>query len=626
MEAGDVGAAALLALELVCLGAAAWRVAGRLTTDVVDRSVVALVTSLGATCALLLGLGSIGLLSRVPVAVGVVLISGAVLQRTRPSPSTRLRLAGLDAGATTALAVAVAAVSLTLFVGLRGSSEEVDTRQYHAPNAGFWLATGDLKELPPAVPGYATNAYPSNHTLTALFLMLPTGSDELAYSINAAWAALIICASASAARGLGGRAATGAIIGAAFVLAPVSFHTHANSLMNDWAAAGGTLAALALVLRMRTADTPVPWAGLAGVAAGLAAGSKYTGFVPAAAALVAIPFLAPSTRRTRCVLAGGAGAALLTIFWLLRNALLLDNPLYPLEVGPLRGSASPLNELRTTVLDHVLAGRADVVRRWLALSLDLYGPLAIVVPLGVAVAVMMRRRVGTVTTTAAIAVVSALAYVLTPTTGGGPEGIPFLLASQLRYAMPAVAVGGALVAALLPRGWWWISLLLLAHPVVQVVRGPGYRDDVDLSLPVVAGVALAVVAVGVFLVQPVSARAVSAGAFAVAFAAGVAAFVLQGDGPPTAVERLLPSGGTVAVVQVLDVRALMGEDFRLRIVAPPGDAIREADALDEALERLDADVVAVGDGETVLKPRGWDGPTGWRLAGKSRGVRLWVRP
>ena len=127
-----------------------------------DRALVGVVVALVDIVATLQLLGAVHLLSRGWVLVGHGVIALVVVMRvpvnevepTTPRPRT------VRAVVTALLGLTMASFAVVL--GLHGRSLESDTVQYHAPNAGEWLRTHQLWDLPFAVPGYFTNAYPSN--------------------------------------------------------------------------------------------------------------------------------------------------------------------------------------------------------------------------------------------------------------------------------------------------------------------------------------------------------------------------------------------------------------------------------------------------------------------------------
>jgi hypothetical protein len=606
--------------------AAAWRAAGRLVgSDPLDRAFAAAVLALGGLCAVLLALGICGLLTRAATTVTLVLLGALVIVRV-PSTETAWRrpehrrpewLIVIGLGALTA--------GVALALGLKGYTTSNDTLHYHAPNAGTWLHAHSLLTLPVATPGYLTNAYPSDHTLTGLWLMLATGADQLAYAVNVAWGLLAVLSAAVLTRALGGRATIGALLALGVVLAPVTFATQANSLLSDIAAAAGIVAGAAAALRAAAGPRSTEWAVLAGVGLGLAAGRQYTALLPAAA-VVALPLVMHGRRGLRPALTMVAAAAPLVLFWLVRNTVEFGNPLYPQAVGPLAGYTSPLARFDTPIATHILEGHGEIVGRWLRLARDLVG-FAFVLPLGAAAAgvVGWRRRRRGVVAAAGVVLVSFAGYLWTPFTGGGPDGTPLLIGSQLRYALPAFLLAAPVVAAVAGRRLAIAAALpMLVFGAVKIVEGKGARADVDLTTTaVLSGLAFGVVALAIALRDGHATRRAPApvlAALAAVLVAGATALVLheQAPRPPTVTEALLVAcpDPHVGVVAAQDVRSLMGREFELPVVAvdEPAEAGRRpiptGPALDRRIAALAPDVVVAYPGPT--QPAAWRGPPGWK--------------
>lgn len=616
-------AALVLTAGTGALASASWRAAGWLVgSDLLDRAFAALLLALAGLCLVMQSLGILGLLYRWPVTLVLIGLAAVVLSR-RGRPAERQARARPGFEELTAVALATVLAVLAIVLGLQGITASPDTLQYHAVNAGTWLQAHSILELPPADPGFATNAYPSDHTLTGLWLMLPTGSDELSYVINVLWGALVVLGGAMLTRTLGGRAAGGAMLTLGVLMTPLVFNSQANSMLSDLAATGGIVAGTVAGLRALRAPRDWPWALLCGLAVGLAAGSKVTAFVPGAAILAMI-MIARDGRWRRTGIALAAAGSLIG-FWLIRNAVEFGNPLFPLDLGLLRGHQSPLTVFETPIASHILDANRTIVSRWLELVRDSYG-LAFLLPfaaiLAGAVAWWHGRR--ELALAGAVTFVALAAYFVTPYTGGGPDGTLFLIGSQLRYAIPAVCLGAALVAAAAPR---WVPVIAAAlvlfgaYRLAEVDESP--RPDVDITAArVLLAAAAAVVVTVVWAKRPRVNAAASLG-IAAAGLLTVALFLHAKDPqPPTLTEKLLAncSGGRVGVVQFRELRVLMGRRFDVPLVmvdraAPAGRTpILDPAELDRRIAELRPDLIAHAPGP--LQAAGWDGPPGWRVVAR----------
>lgn len=616
-------AALILAVGAAALAGASWRAAGWLIGgEPLERAFTAILLALAGLCLVMQALGIVGLLDRWLLTLALVAVAAVVLSRSRPIVADpAMRRPGIEELAGVALAAVLAVLAIVL--GLQGVTTSPDTLQYHAVNAGTWLTTGSILELPPAVPGFPTNAYPSDHTLTGLWLMLPTGSDQLAYAINVLWGALVVVGGALLTRTLGGRAAGGALLILGVLMTPLVFDSQANSLLADLAATGGIVAGTAAGIRALRAPRDWRWALLCGLAVGLAVGSKVTAFVPGAA-VIAFVMIEREGRWRRIGVTLGAAASLVA-FWLVRNTVEFGSPLFPLDLGPLEGYESPLTAFETPIATHILDADGAIVSRWLELVRNLYGPAALLpIAAVVAGAVAWWRGRREFALAAAVAFVALAAYSVTPYTGGGPEGTLFLIASQLRYAIPAVCLGAALVAAAVPRFAPPIAVLLVAFGAYRLAEvDETSRSDVDLTTPRVLFAAAVAIAVALVWARRPSVKAPLALASTGLLAVGIALFLHTKDPqPPGLTERLLANcqQGRVGVVQFQGLRTLMGRRFDVEIVmidraSKAGRTpILDPAELDRRIAELQPDLIAHTPG--LLQAPGWDGPPGWRVVAR----------
>lgn len=654
----------LLLIQVAGVIVVSARASGRLVRDrspAADRWLIGVVLALAQMVGTAQVLGILHILSAGALAVVHLAMGVAALILLPPTPAASPERGGLPGAATAAVGVGLGSLSLAL--GLYGRSEESDTVHYHAIKAGAWATSHNLWQAPFTAPGYLDAGYPSNLEVAAAWLVAPIGSDRGIYALNVLWAVMLVLGVAIIARELGAALWSGALAGITVMSAPFVFSTQTHSLSTDTAASAGIVAAMALFLVARRSPAP-PWSWLpAGLALGLSAGSKYTAFLPAVGVLASGVLLIeadpPLLRRVRRPALAALVASPLVVFWIVRNWVQFGNPLYPLDltVGGLtllEGGQTPLSRYEASMMHHVLTASMEPLRTWASLVRSLMGPVAIVAAAGVIGGLwagVTRRDDRRVTIVAAVALLCGLAYLITPYTGGGEEGVPFLIASQLRYSLVVIALAAACFAAALPR---WITtpslVVSLAWCVWKIVEGPGFRSDLDLSWRVVAvGGALTALAgqLGVLQVRrratPASAAARSlprlAFGAATLIAAAVVLVVWSGEEPPgtaqprevRAVLAAAHESGPILVVGVNDLRSLLGPGFEgtLTKVSAGGVAGERVEldgaALTAKIEAAGPALVAVGPPSPLL-PDDWTPPDTWVEVGRVDSARLYRLP
>jgi hypothetical protein len=223
---------------------------------------------------------------------------------------------------------------------------------------------------------------------------------------------------------------------------------------------------------------------VAGLAAGLAAGTKLNFLLPAAVLVVGLAVVAPQATRWRALATAGFGALAGGGYWYLRNLAHSGNPLPWFDhLGPISLPA-PEQALGGreghTVLSYLTDG--SVWSDWFLPGL--HGGLTVLWPLivglallGLALSLGMSRPSGhgpglgrrasrrpTADSTAAtktpatateaerllrviglVGLAAALAWLIAPTSASGPQGLPRGFESGLRYLAPALVLGLALL-------------------------------------------------------------------------------------------------------------------------------------------------------------------------------------
>jgi hypothetical protein len=206
-------------------------------------------------------------------------------------------------------------------------------------------------------------------------------------------------------------------------------------------------------LHLGRAITP-PALAVAGIAAGLGAGTKLSFLAPVAALTVAVTVIAPRTTRLRAAALWGIPMLAAGGYWYVRNLIAVGNPI------PYIGSLGPIS-LPAPVRDFQLRpdfavvhywNDTEVWRNWFGPGLDdSFGtlwPLILAAMIAVAVLAIWRGREPILRALGAFVIVTTIAYLFTPLTAAGEEGQPISFVWNVRYLAPAVAVGLAILPCL----------------------------------------------------------------------------------------------------------------------------------------------------------------------------------
>ncbi len=185
----------------------------------------------------------------------------------------------------------------------------------------------------------------------------------------------------------------------------------------------------------------------AGLATGMAVGTKSTALAMAAALSVAVLFLAPAGRRWTAAgwwfAAGLAGGG----YWYLRNLAITGNPLPQVEsLGPI--SLSHPERLQTGRPDFSIAHYATDTDVWseyfrpeLHEAFGALWPLVILAAMAGGLTALLWGRTRVLRWIGGVALFGMLAYLFTPLSAAGIEGAPEGFGINLRYAIPALLAG-----------------------------------------------------------------------------------------------------------------------------------------------------------------------------------------
>jgi hypothetical protein len=413
------------------------------------------------------------------------------------------------------IAVVVAHWGLWTDSALNRGMFNFDSLWYHMPFAASIAQSHSVTGFHHTETVFANWFYPQNSELLHAVGILLVHRDTLSLFINYGWLAIAFLAAWCIGRPYG-RGHLGVIAVAILLESHILVVREPAAAKNDLAVAALLLAAIAIVVSAwagREAEgedresgragvtLPVGWPlAAAGLAIGLAAGTKVT--VLALAGGVSVAVIALSARgRRRAAAAWWFGAALLGGgYWYLRNLIAAGNPIP--EIGHLGPVSLPHPEhLQSARPDFDIAHYATDTGVWsgyffpgLHSAFGGLWPLVPLIALAGAVLALGWGRNRALRWLGGAVLFGMLAYLFTPLSAAGPQGEPTGFELNIRYVLPALLAG----LALLPlsrlfddrRRQW----ALLAGLLVLLVLTD--RSDTVLRDPSrLAGAAIAIVLV-----------------------------------------------------------------------------------------------------------------------------------
>ncbi len=486
-------------------GSPAWLAAG----------LVAIAILLG--CAELLG--AAGLFEPLPYllvvsAVGLGLRAGLSAARSHargtaaPDPGLGMRLCGLAIAAVVVAHFCVG-LRLRLSTGMTG----FDTTWYHAPFAADFAQSGRTFDLNLIAPQFLAWFYPQNSELLHGVGILAFSRDLLSPLLNLGWLGGCLLAAWCIGRPYG--AAPVSLAGAAVALGSGAFADQAGEARNDIVALFFVLTAVAIALnaaerpgraRRLPGDSAVPRGAvaLAGLSIGLAAGTKVNYLAPAVALVAALALIAPRGARLRALVTGGLPALAGCGFWYLRNLVDAGNPLpWVKHLGPI-ALPSPEQAIGGREGFGALHYLTDpgVWSDWFApglhQGLGVLWPAILLAGLGGALLCLGRYSEPALRACAIVVLALVGAWLVAPASASGPDGQPLGFLSGLRYLVPALALGLALLPlapSLRWQGarWALLAAFALALPFTAASGEPWYSGY--LAGAVLAGALAACLAV-----------------------------------------------------------------------------------------------------------------------------------
>jgi hypothetical protein len=388
-----------------------------------------------------------------------------------------------------------------------------DSLWYHLPLAAHIAQTGSITGLLFTDPLYLNWFYPQVSELLHAGGLLLLGNDFLSPLVNLGWLGLALLAGWCIGRPYGS-GATGVAAVAAVMAANLLFSRQPGNANNDVVAIALFLSSVALLLNVRwERDLPSGALIVAGLAAGLALGTKLTVVPPVLALTVGVIVIAGVGDRVR---AGATWIGALFVgggYWYLRNLIVSGNPFPWQSIGPIH-HAEALQGRHPYAIVHY-ATDTGVWGRFFTPALherlgDLWPLYLALAVIGVVLLLWRGGRVERML--AAVALFAAIAYLLTPLGASGPEGSPVGFRLNIRYLAPGLVLALTLLAIPPPfmRGreqQWRIGTLGVFAILILVSAGALGAIDTG-RLPGTAVLALAVIGLPLLLIY-LSRRGVS---------------------------------------------------------------------------------------------------------------------
>ena len=677
--------AALFALMLALVGAATALVVRRRLRhlDRLELAMASVVVGTGILIGVHLLPLILGVLTRGTVMAAALLAAGlaalvnpaqAALEPDRaagPGTDRSTPPSSQASGALAALAGIFAAVAALADLG-RWAGDElvgVDPLTFHLPNVGRWIQNHTMWQIDQFAPLLAHGNYPNNGDVVLLSAVLPWHNDFLVRLPITFFLATTAVAVFAVARELRASHAAAMLAAAAVVSLPVvGLATIPRALPDSlmWTTfACGVLFGLRRARSGRRSDLV-----LAGIALGIAAGTKWYGVSSVAVVVViwiVVRLVAARRHQATAALRDAALVAGLSVLgvlpWLVRNLLLSDNPVFPLKVSPLGLTIfdAPPDVIRDqagfTIADYL--GDADVLRQLAGEIVEGLGVAPILCAVALLLAIVLAQRRGRAPDVRVLllslsAIVLGLVYTVTPATALGLRGDPSLAHANTRYAVPALLIAipiVAWVAGRLPRlAGLVLEATLAAAALAGAYRGYAVGGLRDVAL---AAAALAALTAAAGLLWRLRERRVvlAAAAVAAAILGLAAAHRIEGAindgryrGIDPAVDTLLrvaPGGKRIGLASDWSVGGLspVWPAFGTRIandVEYVGEFVdgfltpyRTAPLFEEALRHGGFDVLVIGRGfyppEATPEQR-WAIDAGWRTIALSPRLRVLVPP
>lgn len=407
-------------------------------------------------------LGTFGWFSRWPLAVTSVLVAVAVevASRVRRSAAPPAEGAADADGSPVTLpyrsgfwhqvpsyaasvcgALVLAQALVAIWATARTGNLFVDSLQYHLTYAAHFATTHHTGGTIQIAPGLAMSYYPLNGELLHGMGIALLHRDSLSLLLGVA--------------DIGALLLGAWCVGSAFGVGPVALCSVTPlvallgafdaSAINDWTAVWPFVAVLALAVHYRkeAEQAPIGIAFAVGLAGGLAMGSKLSMLAPTLALLLGFLVLVGRARLARATLLVVVGGGLTASYWYFRNAIDVGSPFPSQHVPGLdRVPMSAIDRYGFSVAHYLTNG--SVIRHFVVPGFHFFlGRAWLAILLLAVIGVIVSGRYGPsgLRMASIVAVIATGAYLVTPAGAFGPAGHPYLLEYNVRYALPALALG-----------------------------------------------------------------------------------------------------------------------------------------------------------------------------------------
>jgi hypothetical protein len=337
-----------------------------------------------------------------------------------------------------------------------------DTLWYHGPFAARIADTGSVWGMHFIDPRYLNWFYPENSELLHAAGIVLFDRDIFSPLINFGWFGVALLAGWCIGRPYGVAPLSLVAVCIAMDTSPM-VPREAGTPATDTVPVALLLAAAAILInawasreRGKARDGPLALGPIlvAGLAMGIALGSKLTISGATAAMAVGVVFIVPPGVRRKAFGVFLAGVVATAGFWFLRNLIHAGNPLpWVRHIGPidLPGPNRGLEGRDDYTVAHYIFSNPST-GLWRAQFLNpienLLGPLWFLILGGAAAGAVLatwRPRSPAVRLAGVVTIAAAIAYLFTPLTAAGPEGHPLAFGINLRYLTPGFALGLALL-------------------------------------------------------------------------------------------------------------------------------------------------------------------------------------
>jgi hypothetical protein len=392
------------------------------------------------------GLGAIGLFRRGAIAV-TALVVGTVLtvwlRRSSPPVATEtdetVPVPRWSVAVVGALALVVVAQWITwTLTALDRGVLDYDSLTYHLPQAARFAQSGWITRLYFSKPEFPNMFHPADSEVLHAFGFAMFGRDFLSPLLNLGWLGFAMLAGWCVGRPYGVAPVT---LGGTLVVlaAPHMAALEPGSALNDVSALAMLLAAVAVLLQPSGKHFRY---AVAGAAAGVALGIKFTVLGPVGVLTLAVPFIAKRGERVRASLYWAGPLALTGAFWFLRNLFRAGSPVPIVHLGPLPfPHFKIMDEHGYTVVHYATDG--DVWRHWFVPGLRAaMGPGWSLVFAAAAVwGIVLLARGSRVQRAVGVAAAAGVAsYLVSPLSAFGNPGAPSLFAVNVRYITPGLVL------------------------------------------------------------------------------------------------------------------------------------------------------------------------------------------